>query len=482
MKAILISPPYTTGSTWGAFKAVGGYNPPLGLCYLAASLDKNGVEVRIDDAYVQGRSFNQILEGIDEFSPDFVGITSASVLFSDTRKLTKLIKKNYKVPVLIGGPHVTIFPEDAMKNDLFLCGVIGEGEKTIAEIVEFFRNERSLESVKGIVYKENGVIKKTSYRPLEPNLDNIPMPSFDILPPLKTYYPQAFTYRKRPVGYVMSSRGCPFRCIYCIRIMGQGFRTHSPERVVGEIEMLVNNFGAKEIHFTDDCFAINKKRVSKICDLIIKKRLKINWKCITHVNSLDYELLKEMKKSGCWYIGVGVETGDPRMMKFIKKNINLKHLEKVVKWCDSLGIAVKGFFILGFPSETTESLKRTVDFAVNNPFFAASFNIAYLNPGSEMDEIADGYGIVSRKSANVTAYSKELSFVANGFTPEKLKNAQRNAYLRFYLRPTLLLRMLRLNRNYENYLRGFQTVLSLLWRFCRELIVRIKKKFKYERN
>jgi len=319
MKILLIHPPFLSGSTWGDFKQVGAYNPPLGLCYLAAVLKENQINVKIVDAYVLNLSIDKILEQIKAYNPDIIGITSASILFEDVKKLAKVIKSAFNLPLLLGGPHVTIFPEDAMECGFFDVGVIGEGEETLLELVRFYQKSLRIEDLKGIVYFKNGELKKTAVRSPIRNLDDLPLPAIDLLPPLNHYFPQAFAYRRRPVGYVLTSRGCPFSCIYCIRIMGNRFRAHSPERIVSEIERLIFKFGVKEIHFSDDCFTVDKKRIERLCDLILEKRLKFTWKCITHVNSLDYELLKKMKAAGCWYLGVGVETGDKRMMGFIKK-------------------------------------------------------------------------------------------------------------------------------------------------------------------
>jgi len=470
MKVLLINPPFIDGSTWGDFKSVGAYNPPLGLCYLAAALNKHNVEVQIDDAFIRKRSIEGILEGIKEFSPDVIGITSTSILFEDAKKLARAIKNKHAQPLIIGGPHVTILPDNAMQCEDFDCGVIGEGEETTVELMQHFKGERTLDSINGIIYREDGTLKQTAPRKPRMDLDRLPQPALDLLPPLDTYVPQAFSYRKRPVGYVLSSRGCPFACIYCIRIMGKTFRAHSPERVVDDIERLLHKFGAKEIHFSDDCFAVDANRINAICNLILKRKLKFKWKCITHPNSLDYDLLRKMKSAGCWFVGIGVESADTAMMKFIKKKINLKHLQKVISWADELGIAVKGFFIIGFPSETRMSLQNTIDFSLQNPFFSVTYNIAYLNPGSEMDQLADKYGRVNRQPHNVAAYSPDLSFVPHGFTAEYLKKTQRQAYLRFYLRPKQIIKMLRLNRNVDNYLRAIQAVYALMARMLKHIV------------
>jgi anaerobic magnesium-protoporphyrin IX monomethyl ester cyclase len=464
MKVLFINPPFSNGSTWGDFKSVGAYNPPIGLCYLAAVLRKNKIDVKIVDAYVLGYNINEIVQVIEKYKPDLIGITSASIVFEDTKKISATIRSQFKVPLILGGPHVTIFPEDAMETGLFDCGVIGEGEEVILELISHFNEGLPINKITGIIYKEKDRYMKTKPRFPILELDKLPMPALDLLPSLDHYYPQAFTYKKRPVGYILSSRGCPFSCIYCIRIMGKRFRANSPEKIVLEVERLINEFGVEEIHFLDDCFTVDKKRVNSICDLILEKKIKFRWKCITHANFLSYDLLKKMKRAGCWYIGVGVETGDQKMMNFIKKKLDLEHLQKVLLWANSLRIAVKGFFILGFPTETIASINRTIDFSKKNPFFAVSYNIAYLNPGSEMDAIADQYGDVDRETSKVTAYTDEISFIPYGFTAENLKSIQTNAYLGFYLRPKQLIRMLLLNQSAENYFRALLTIYTILKR------------------
>lgn len=478
MKILLINPPLTGESTWGDFKSVGPLNPPLGLCYIASVLRDNNIETKIIDAYVLQLTIEQIIKEIKEYQADIIGITSVSTLFEDSKKLAKAIKKEFKLPIIIGGPHVTIFPHQAMENGVFDVGVIGEGEETIIELVSHFEKGLPLGKIKGIVFKDKNEICISEKRPPIIDLDKLSMPAIDLLPTLDHYYPQAFTYKKRPVGYILTSRGCPFSCIYCIRIMGKRFRTHTPERIIAEIKRLINDFGVKEIHFTDDCFAVDKNRIDKLCDLIVENKLKFRWKCITHANSLTYDLLKKMKQTGCWYIGVGVETGDQKMMNFIKKKLNLEHLKKVLGWAESLNIAVKGFFILGFPTETPSSINATIEFSKKNPFFAVSYNIAYLNPGSEMDRIAEDYGCVQRGSTSVAAYSDTVSFVPHGFTPEMLKKIQRDAYLEFYLRPKQLLKMLKLNKNIENYKRSVMTLFTIFKRVLKENLIGVMGFFK----
>jgi len=160
MKILLIHPPFLSGSTWGDFKQVGAYNPPLGLCHLAAVLKENQINVKIVDAYVLNLSIDKILEQIKAYNPDIIGITSASILFEDVKKLAKVIKSAFNLPLLLGGPHVTIFPEDAMECGFFDVGVIGEGEETLLELVRFYQKSLRIEDLKGIVYFKNGELKK----------------------------------------------------------------------------------------------------------------------------------------------------------------------------------------------------------------------------------------------------------------------------------------------------------------------------------
>ena len=250
-----------------------------------------------------------------------------------------------------------------------------------------------LSEIKGILYKENGEIKITAPRGYIQDLDALPFPARHLYPPLSEYRPVPASFIKLPLGHIMTSRGCPYQCIFCDRkIFGNSFRARSPKNVVDELEELINVHGAKEIKFFDDTFTLDKKRVLEIFKEMKRRNLKFPWSCLTRVNHVDAELLKEMKTAGCWQISYGLESGDQRMLNIMKKGTTVEQNRNAVIWAKKTGLNVRAFFVLGMPGETPESLKKTVEFAKSLPIDIVTFYSVTLYPGNELYEMAKKEG------------------------------------------------------------------------------------------
>ena len=213
--------------------------------------------------------------------------------------------------------------------------MIGEGEETLSELVKLLSSKlpslranevsEAISGIKGIIFREGGNLIITPKRESIMNLDSIPFPARHLLPPLSRYRPTPASYRRLPLGVLITSRGCPQQCAFCDRaVFGNGYRKRSPENVLGEVEELVYKYGAREIRFFDDCFTLDKERTVKICQGLRKIKPKIPWTCLTTVGSVSRELLKEMSSSGCWQVLYGLESGSDRMLKLLKKGASLE--------------------------------------------------------------------------------------------------------------------------------------------------------------
>jgi len=294
---------------------------PLGLAYIASFLQKYGFEVLIIDAWAENLSFEYLEKRIKESEADIVGVYMLSPRYKEAKLTIETCRKALpKALIIAGGPHPSAMPEQTLKDikELDMC-VVGEGEITMKEIAEAFKNNFGFFNIKGVAIRKDKDIIINPRRDFIKNLDEMPLPARDLFP-LKKYRTHPPYGRNNPYFSVITSRGCPFQCAYCSKdVFLDNFRAVSPKKVIDEIELLILKYKAKEIHFYDDDFTINMKRAEEICDEIIKRRLKIAWSCTTRVDLVNESLLQKMKKAGCWLISYGVESGNQNILNSISK-------------------------------------------------------------------------------------------------------------------------------------------------------------------
>lgn len=466
-KVLLIFPPFTLKETFGNLSKVGNYLQPLGIAYIGAVLERAGFEVKIIDAPVLGLNVEEIIAETKKYEPDFIGISSSTVSFYRTAELAKLLKKITDSPLIIGGPHVTALPEETMNSSVFDIGTLGEGEETIVELIKTILKKGDLRKVSGIIFRQKKRLIKTSPRCYISNLDDLPLPARHLMPELSVYHPTPATYKKSPVGTVITSRGCPNQCSFCFRgVFGNKWRYRLPENVVAEMEVLVNKYGAKEIRFWDDTFNVNPSRVKKICKLIIKKKLNIPWTCLCRVNQIELSMLRLMKKAGCWQISFGIEAGNEKVLAEIDKGITKQTVKKVIEMTEKEGIKSLGFFILGLPGETEETMTETINFAKSLPLDAANFTIATPYPGTKLWDLAKSKGFLKDVSYDELTVNlpKKPYFVPLGLNAEVIKKYEKRAYCEFYRNPRFLLRQIRSIKSPQELFRkasAFFTIASI---------------------
>jgi len=445
-KFLLIYPPYTLKEVFGKLSGVGSMQQPLGIGYLGAVLEQSGCQVKIIDAPPLGWGIKRIVAEAKKFLPDFIGISASTVDFNKAVKLARTLKKSAKVPIIIGGPHVTALPKEVMDFSCFDIGVIGEGEETLVEVVQASMKKGSLRKVAGIVFRDKRKIVRTSPRPFIKNLDNLPFPARHLMPPLSVYHPTPATYRKFPVGTMITSRGCPYQCTFCSReVFGNQWRFRSPESVVREMAVLISEFGAAEIRLWDDTFNADPERVLAICRLIIKKGLDFPWTCLARVDQVSQPMLALMKKAGCWQISYGIESGNEKILVSTNKGITKKMVKEAVEATARVGIQSFGFFILGLPGETKETMAETIEFAKSLSLNAANFTMATPYPGTELWALAKKRGFLKKIAYEkmVVNLPKKFSFAPEGLKPETILEYEKKAYKEFYRDPSFVLRQLR---------------------------------------
>jgi anaerobic magnesium-protoporphyrin IX monomethyl ester cyclase len=247
--------------------------------------------------------------------------------------------------IILGGVHVTSNTEDALSFSEFDYGVIGEGEITCYELMECLYEKSELKDVKGIAYRTaNGELIKTASRPLIEDLDSLPFPAYNLVEDLSIYKPRIFEHHEMPLVTFISSRGCTGRCTFCDNsVFGRTYRQRSAENVVAELKYLYDRYHFKSVHFWDDTFLIDKNRIRKIFELLEKENICFQWYCLSRINNVDYEFLKFIYEHGCHSIHFGVESGDPEILKIIKKGISLEKAEEVFRDCRKIGLPSTGF-------------------------------------------------------------------------------------------------------------------------------------------
>jgi anaerobic magnesium-protoporphyrin IX monomethyl ester cyclase len=404
--------------------------PPLGLGYLSSYLRQDGYHVKIIDGLNLGYSNDRIVEICND--ADIVGITCLSDYFLETIDLCRKLKDKRKT-VIIGGPHATSLPEQTLSETGADYVIVGEGEQTILELVESLNNGKQRNNIPGIYSGKTTNFRKRAF---VANLDELPFPDWEQLDP-RSYKkaPHGGLVRSFPVAPILTTRGCPFECTFCAspKIWDKTIRFRSPENVIEEIKQLVNKYGVSEIHFEDDNLTLKKSHVVALCNLIIENKIKINWATPNgiRVETVTPDLLRLMKRSGCYSIAYGVESGSQEILDNIKKKTKLETIEYAVNEADKAGIVTQGFFIFGLPGETSETIKQTIDFAKRIKLDKAQFLLLDVLPGTG---IAEQLKEKFQYDWSKTSF-QETTWIPETVSQEELAKAQAAAFRGFFLRP-----------------------------------------------
>lgn len=452
-KIVFVSPPLTIEERYGHLGKGGANMPPIGLLYLGAVCKKAGYETYLIDATCPERPPEEVVQEIINTGSSIIGITASTMAIKAANNLALELKRiNPANKVVIGGPHVSAVPVRTLERyKSFDIGVIGEGEITIVELLDTIANKGDLKKVNGIVFRENGSIVLTEKRSLIKNLDSLPFPSWELLPPLNLYKLSATRFQDQPTASLISSRGCFGTCTFCdIGVFGRIIRGHTSEYVIQMLEDLINNYNAKSLIFNDDTFAYNKKRLFEICDLIIKRFGSVSWSCSSRIDIMTPESLKKMQKSGCFQIAYGIESGDETILQQIGKKITLDKIRETIKLTEDAGIRSKGYFMVGFPNETKETIERTIDFALSLKL--SDFQMTFLTPfpGCEIYRNANELGYFDDDWEHMNMW--DIVFIPKGLSREILINSRNKAFRKFYLRQRIIKNYLKLILNRPKFI------------------------------
>jgi len=427
------------------FEEESGFYPPLGLLYLASYLkETSSHEVEILDTQVENMDYNQIKEEISAYSPQVVGITAMTFNLLDVLDVAKAVKEvDSGIHVNLGGPHPYIFREESINLKFVDSLTIGEGEITFTELVNSLEKKEPLSKVKGLVYKEGDKIIYNEERSFIEDLDSLPNPDRTLIPYQKYH---SVLGKDRLITTMMTSRGCPFRCIYCHRPhMGKKFRARSAFNIVKEMKECME-LGIREFIFFDDIFTFDKKRVFEVCDEILNRHLKVKWSIRARVDTVDYDMLVRLKEAGCHRIQYGIEAGTDKTLKILKKGITLQQAQKAIHLAREVGMTTLADFMLGSPNETKEDILQTIEFALNlNPDYA-QFSITTPYPATELYTMGFKSGLITQDywrefAANPTSDFKTPVWEEN-LKKEELVKLLNLAYKKFYTRPNYILKQM----------------------------------------
>lgn len=448
MRIMLVNPPIDSVLAHGHVSPVTAYlfynSAPLGILYIAAVLEQAGHEVAVIDAAAQGFDVAGTVRAVEDFRPELVGVGSFTVTFETTKVLGQALKEALpRVPLVLGSYHVTLVPHDAMGDSVFDVGVLGEGEHTMLDLVQWAAGRKELDDVPGVVYRDDDGLRFTAPRKKFRDLDQLPFPARHLLPP-NIYKPVPVDDHAFPKFAMVTSRGCPHACAFCQKSRS-GYRSHSDRYVVDEIEHLVRDFGVRDIAFVDSLFCANKRRVHAICDEIIRRGLHrtVSWTCSSRVEVVDRPLLQKMKAAGCWRTRFGIESGNDEVLDFISKGITKEKIRDAITWADEAGLRPKAFLMVGHMPDTRETIEETIAFAKSLPLHDVTVQINTLLPETPQMEIwkreGHRWGRVVNESDDEKSFW-EPTFVPWGLEPEEIVELHRKFYREFYFRPVTLAR------------------------------------------
>jgi len=410
MNILLINPPF--------YRLMGLRYPsfPIGLGYLGSVLNEKGHKVQIynveHDTENKALGFLKITENYDNYlnalqdnshpiwdevrqriqkiRPDLVGVTVMTPKLASALKVAEIVKDEGDIPVVFGGPHPTVAPHDALVHACVDYVVRGEGEKTFAELLDCIHGSKDAGEVTGVSFKTSQGTRDNPNRELIRDIDVLPFPGRDLLLDVESYSPEA-------LGWMVTSRGCPYKCTYCAAHMvwGRRVRFRSPENIIAEIKYVKEKYRTREFYFRDDSFTVNRERVLDLCRRLREENVDVYRSCDTRADLLDEEILSEMKAAGCTNIALGVESGSERILKFIKKGVTKLQISSAAELIRDAGLQLSVFFMIGFPTETKDEMRESIRFMKKLNPDNATFSIVTPYVGTELYDFAVETGKIS---------------------------------------------------------------------------------------
>lgn len=462
-KALLIVPPSPTNRHCVRDKGAMGFSkagyifPPYDLAMIAATI-RDIVSVEILDGNAKNLSLNDVKSHIQQSKAEFVIFSNSTPTIEWDLNVAKISKElNPEITTITFGPHISALGYETMRGCQHLdVAVVNEQESTISEVIE----KENAKGIEGTIIKDgNKIIDQGKRNPLD-DLNKLPFPAHDLLELGLYKLPYA---KKHPVTATMTSRGCPGKCFFCCSwLISKEFHPRSPEHVLSELRYLSNELGVHEIKFWDDTFTYDVKRVISICNMIKSEELDISWTCNTRVDRINMELLKSMNDAGCHTICLGVESGDDKILKSIGKEITTNQIKTAFKYARSVDIDTAGFFMLGHPQDTPETIQKTINFAkILNPDYA-SFNIVTPFPGTPLFKMAEEKHWLKTRDWSKYESTMYPVYESDSISRDVVWYMFNKAYRDYYFRPSYVLKRLKKLRSRSDVGNDFTSFIGLL--------------------
>lgn len=440
---------------------------PLGIAYLAATLEQDGYDVEVLDCIAEGYDSKEFELFISRKKYDVIGISTYTPDWHIVVRNLKIIKTLYPESIIIiGGPHVNSMikaglGECLVKDSAFFdIAVYGEGEQTLLNIVRAISEKKSIANIAGTLWR-NG---KEEYRINPPqglikDINTIPFPALELLP-LSKYRRTPSSYKRVPVRSILTARGCPYSCIFCDRgAFGFSVRKRTVDNVMREVDRLVTKFKTRELRIWDDVFTMDEKFTIEICKEL--KNYNLLWSCNGRVNMITSNILKHMKDAGCWAVDFGIESGNDKILKVINKKFTVQKAAEAIRMVKKSGMEVRTFFILGFPEETIETVQDTINFALFNDIDYATFYLPQAYPGTRLYDIAKKDMSLENDFSKYLITGKEASYINKNIGLKVIQVLQREAYRSFYRRPSYIFKRMLKIRTIED-IKRYLSAISIL--------------------
>ncbi len=438
---------------------------PISLALLGAVAERRGHRVRILDAALERDPARALAAQLAAARYDIAGLTCMSVEFLGAIHSARTIRElSPSTHIIFGGQHPTIAPEKVMEFDCVDSICIGEGEATWEEFLERLAQGTDLVGAEGIWFRRGGAVVRNPLRRSFVDIDALPMPAYHLLD-IERYFDLDFvrfpTADPRAIQ-IFTSRGCPYRCIYCHDLFGKKFRGRKPELVYEEIRHLHDRYGIREFMVEDDIFNMDLERAKRICDLVVAGGLKLGFQFGNGVRleRFDEELVRKLALAGTHHMAIAVESASPRMQRLIKKNLKLDRLEQVLGWARKYGIETLGFFMLGFPGESLEEIEDTIQFACDSGFDEALFSIATPYAGTELNELVRATGSYEATGGEQETLEGVLRVKSPEWDYRRLRRMQRKAYFLFFVSRFRFVKILRKMLKNRKMFRRYWAALS----------------------
>lgn len=440
--------------------------PPIGLGYLATSLRNEKFSVRILDTAKENMNLAQFEARIKKINPKIIGIQLFSFDFNPVKALLKIVRKALpEASIILGGAHPTSEPFQVL--DQFKeadYAFRGEAEEGLPMLTNYLLRKKKvkLEKIPGLIWRNKNKLLVNPQN-FNDNLDKYGIPAWDLMDPREyKQAPQGGFLKHYPYAPISTSRGCPFCCTYCTVhiVSGRKIRYRTIPNVIKEVKMLREKYQVKEIHILDDAFTANKERVMQFCDELIRNKIDIKFTFPNGIrlDTLDREVLLKMKKAGLEYFNVGIESGSNKILADMKKSLTTQVIEEKTRLIADAGLTANGFFIIGYPTETKQDILKTIKFAKSIPIARAQFSLFKAYPGTDITNQLLREGKINKINYDSFIFYK-VDYVPEGMTSKELKSLERRAFLEFYLRPRIILKLLR----DINSLEHFRYIVKRVW-------------------